>query len=157
MDNTLRHGLLGQRGERRRGQGRQPQRAPLHGARPRVGRGESGRTTTTGAGSRTYNHYSWGWAWAGNTPHKLWKRYTWLGGTRTPLIVHWPGRVAQPGTVRPQFSHAVDLLPTILGRPGIEVPDAVDGVPQQQVDGASLLPALDDPAPPRSTTRSTSR
>ena len=42
-------------------------------------------------GFSTYNHYSWAWAWAGNTPHKLWKRYTWLGGTRTPLIVHWPG------------------------------------------------------------------
>ena len=39
-----------------------------------------------------YNHYSWGWAWAGNTPLRLWKRYTWLGGTRTPLIVHWPRR-----------------------------------------------------------------
>ena len=43
-------------------------------------------------GFSTYNHYSWGWAWAGNTPHKLWKRYTWLGGTRTPLIVHWGSR-----------------------------------------------------------------
>ena len=51
-------------------------------------------------GFTTYNHYSWGWAWAGNTPHRLWKRYTWLGGTRTPLIVHWPGHVARPGVVR---------------------------------------------------------
>ena len=41
-------------------------------------------------GPATYNHYSWAWAWAGNTPLRLWKRYTWLGGTRTPLIVHWP-------------------------------------------------------------------
>ena len=56
-------------------------------------------------GFTTYNHYSWAWAWAGNTPHKLWKRYTWLGGTRTPLIVHWPGRIARPGTVRAQFAH----------------------------------------------------
>ena len=43
-------------------------------------------------GFGTYNHYSWAWAWAGNTPMRLWKRYTWLGGTRTPLIVHWPAR-----------------------------------------------------------------
>jgi arylsulfatase A-like enzyme len=96
-------------------------------------------------GFTTYNHYSWGWAWAGNTPHKLWKRYTWLGGTRTPLILHWPGRVARPGTVRPQFSHAIDLLPTIMEAAGLELPDAVDGVPQQEVDGASLLPTLNDP------------
>ena len=59
--------------------------------------------------------------------------------------MHWGGRVAQPGTVRPQFSHAIDLMPTIMAAAGLEVPDEVDGVAQQRVDGASLLPALDDP------------
>ena len=97
-------------------------------------------------GFSTYNHYSWAWAWAGNTPHKLWKRYTWLGGTRTPLIVHWPGRVAEPGTVRSQFAHVIDLMPTIMAAAGLEAPDEVDGVAQQPVDGASLLSALEDPA-----------
>jgi arylsulfatase A-like enzyme len=97
-------------------------------------------------GFSTYNHYSWAWAWAGNTPHKLWKRYTWLGGTRTPLIVHWPGRVAAPGTVRSQFTHVIDLMPTILGAIGLEPPEQVDGVVQQAVDGTSLLAALEDPA-----------
>jgi len=95
-------------------------------------------------GFSTYNHYSWAWAWAGNTPHKLWKRYTWLGGTRTPLIVHWPGRVAQPGTVRAQFAHVIDLMPTILAAAGIEAPSSVDGVGQQRIDGASLLTTLED-------------
>jgi len=98
-------------------------------------------------GPRTYNHYSWGWAWAGNTPMRLWKRYTWLGGTRTPLVVHWPERIASPG-VRGQFAHVVDLMPTILGAAGIEPPAAVDGVTQQPIDGASLLGTLDDPTAP---------
>ena len=97
-------------------------------------------------GFTTYNHYSWAWAWAGNTPHKLWKRYTWLGGTRTPLIVQWPGRVAAPGTVRSQFVHVIDLMPTVLDAVGIALPDEIDGVRQQAVDGASLRPILDDPA-----------
>ena len=97
-------------------------------------------------GFSTYNHYSWAWAWAGNTPHKLWKRYTWLGGTRTPLIVQWPGRIAQPGRVRSQFTHVVDLLPTILEAVGIDPPKQVDGVPQQVMNGTSLLAALEDPA-----------
>ena len=99
-------------------------------------------------GFTTYNHYSWAWAWAGNTPHKLWKRYNWLGGTRTPLIVHWPGRIARPGTVRAQFAHVIDLMPTIMGAAGLAIPDEVDGVAQQSVDGVSLLPTLEDPAAP---------
>jgi arylsulfatase A-like enzyme len=97
-------------------------------------------------GFSTYNHYSWAWAWAGNTPHKLWKRYTWLGGTRTPLIAHWPRGIAEPGTIRSQFCHVIDLAPTILAAVGLEMPDVVDGVPQQVVDGQSLLGALEDPA-----------
>ena len=96
-------------------------------------------------GHTTYNHYSWGWAWAGNTPHRLWKRYTWLGGTRTPLIVHWPGHVARPGAVRPQFTHAIDLMPTVLEAAGLAAPEQVDGVAQQPVEGLSLMPALGDP------------
>ncbi|MEU4999179.1 arylsulfatase [Streptomyces sp. NPDC021622] len=96
-------------------------------------------------GPATYPHYAWGWAWAGNTPLRLWKRYTWLGGTRAPLIAHWPRRVPDPGAIRPAFTHAVDLMPTILDACGVEAPTEVDGVPQQPVDGRSLLGVLGDP------------
>jgi len=99
-------------------------------------------------GFTSYSHYSWAWAWAGNTPHKLWKRYTWLGGTRTPLIAHWGGRIAQPGAVRGQFAHAIDLMPTVMAAAGLEIPETVDGVAQQPVDGVNLLPVLEDPATP---------
>ncbi|MBA2327935.1 MAG: arylsulfatase [Actinobacteria bacterium] len=104
-------------------------------------------------GFRAYNHYAWGWAWAGNTPLRLWKRYTWLGGVRTPLVVHWPGGVGAPGQVRPQFCHAVDLLPTVLDATGVTAPASVDGVAQQPIDGASLVPTFADAAgaSPRST------
>jgi len=99
-------------------------------------------------GPKTYNHYSWAWAWAGNTPFRLWKRYTWLGGTRTPLIVHWPAGIADDarGQVRTQFAHVIDLMPTVLDAIGLEPPAAVDGVTQQPVDGASLRPTFDDAA-----------
>jgi len=99
-------------------------------------------------GFHTYPHYSWAWAWAGNTPLRLWKRYAWLGGTRTPLIVHWPGRTAAPGAVRQQFCHVIDLMPTILEACGVAVPDTVDGVTQQRVDGASLMTTFADPDAP---------
>lgn len=104
-------------------------------------------------GFRAYNHYAWGWAWAGNTPLRLWKRYTWLGGVRTPLVVRWPRALDARGEVREQFCHAIDVMPTVLDAVGLELPDAVDGVTQAPRDGASLLPMLRDadaPAP-RST------
>lgn len=96
-------------------------------------------------GPRAYNHYPWGWAWAGNTPLRLWKRFTWLGGVRTPLVIRAPGVIPDPGAVRPQFCHAVDLAPTVYELAGIEVPEVVDGVPQQPVDGAGLRRVLTDP------------
>jgi arylsulfatase A-like enzyme len=99
-------------------------------------------------GPRTYNHYSWGWAWAGNTPFRLWKRYTWLGGTRTPLIVHWPKGIQARGEIRSAFVHVTDLFPTVLEAAGIDAPAEVDGVVQQPVDGASIQRTWADPAAP---------
>ncbi len=101
-------------------------------------------------GFRSYNHYSWGWAWAGNTPFRLWKRYTWLGGVRTPLVVHWPAGIGARGAIRSQFCHVADLAPTVLDLCGVEVPDVVDGVSQQPLDGATLRSTFSDedmPAP----------
>jgi arylsulfatase len=99
-------------------------------------------------GFRAYNHYAWGWAWAGNAPFRLWKRYTWLGGVRTPLIVHWPRRLEAPGAVRAQFCHAVDIMPTVVDAAGIEQPATVDGERQQPVDGVSLVPTFADAGAP---------
>lgn len=95
-------------------------------------------------GFRSYNHYSWGWAWAGNTPLRLWKRYAWLGGSRTPLVVHWPAGIASRGEIRSQFSHVVDITPTILDVCGAEVPERFGGVEQEHPDGVSLRPTFDD-------------
>lgn len=103
-------------------------------------------------GHRAYNHYAWGWAWAGNTPFRLWKRYTWLGGVRVPLVVHWPAASLRPAGVRGQFAHAVDVMPTVLEACGVPPPATVDGVEQQPMAGASLMATLHDeeaPAPRR--------
>ncbi len=99
-------------------------------------------------GFRGYHHYAWGWAWAGNTPLRLWKRYAWLGGTRTPMVVHWPDGIAAKGEIRSQFCHIVDLMPTILDVCGVGVPNAVDGVTQQPMDGSSIASTFDDAAAP---------
>ncbi len=96
-------------------------------------------------GDRHYNHYAWGWAWAGNTPFRLWKRYAWLGGTRTPLIVQWPHGIGARGEVRDQFCHVVDLAPTILDCVGVQSPSVVDGTAQLAFDGASLRDSFASP------------
>jgi arylsulfatase len=74
----------------------------------------------------------------------LWKRYAWLGGTRTPLVVHWPHGCAARGEVRSQFCHAVDVLPTVLDAAGVDLPEVVGGVSQSALDGASLRATFDD-------------
>jgi arylsulfatase A-like enzyme len=93
-------------------------------------------------GPEHYNHYPFGWAWAGNAPLRLWKRYAWLGGVRTPLVVRWGDRVVDPGAVRPQFAHAVDIFSTVLDAAGVTPPEVVDGVQQQPIDGTSMLPSF---------------
>ena len=41
-------------------------------------------------------HYAAGWAWAGNAPFDWGKQVaSHLGGTRNPMVVHWPGGIAR--------------------------------------------------------------
>jgi arylsulfatase A-like enzyme len=104
-------------------------------------------------GFRSYSHYPWGWAWAGNTPFWLWKKFTWLGGVRTPLLVQWPNGITAAGGVRSQFCHAVDVLPTVLDVCGVDAPRTIDGIDQLSFDGASIADTFaSEGAPsPRST------
>ncbi len=105
-------------------------------------------------GFRSSGHFPWGWALAGNTPLRRWKRYTYEGGVRDPLIVSWPaGLAGRDGELRRQYCHAVDVMPTILDLLGIDPPEALDHVPQMSLDGATLRDALDraDAPDPRTT------
>jgi arylsulfatase len=92
----------------------------------------------------TYNHYPTGWACAFNTPFKLWKRYAnWEGGTADPMIVSWPNRISKTGTRR-QYTHAVDIVPTIYESLGIDPPEVVKGYTQHPIEGVSFASAFDD-------------
>ena len=94
-------------------------------------------------GPSTNPHYPVGWAWAGNTPFQWGKRVaSHLGGTRDPMVLSWPGHIADPGTTRSQYTHVVDVLPTVLDAAHIPAPISVNGVVQQPVDGISFLPTL---------------
>jgi len=89
-------------------------------------------------------HYPWGWALAGNTPFRRWKRYTFEGGVRDPLIVSWPGGLEGAGEVRDHYVHVVDLMPTVLDLVGIDAPTTRKGIDQMSIDGTSIRPVLTD-------------
>ncbi|MFP4501088.1 MAG: sulfatase-like hydrolase/transferase [Candidatus Hydrogenedentota bacterium] len=82
------------------------------------------------------------WANAQNTPFKRYKRWNYEGGISTPLIAHWPARVA-PGTMTGQMGHVVDIMATCLELAGADYPDEYAGHPVQPLVGKSLVPVFD--------------
>lgn len=97
----------------------------------------------------SYNHYSVGWAWAMNAPLQWTKQVAshW-GGTRNGTIVHWPNGITDPGGLRSQFSHVIDLAPTILEAAGLPEPIMVNGVQQSPMEGTSMLYSFNDAEAP---------
>jgi arylsulfatase len=94
-------------------------------------------------GPMTYESYPAGFSWAMNTPLRWTKQFaSMLGGIRNGMILSWPGHVAHPGSVCAQFSHLIDIAPTLLDAAHLPAPKAVLGVNQKPMDGESLLPSL---------------
>ena len=92
-------------------------------------------------------HYAAAWAWAGNTPFRWGKQVgSHLGGTRNPMILHWPAHITDQGGLRSQFAHVIDVAPTVLDVAGIPVPRTVDGIEQEPMHGASFVSSLTDGA-----------
>ena len=85
---------------------------------------------------RAYNHYAVGWAHAMCTPYQWTKQVAshW-GGTRNGTIVHWPNGIAAKGELRHQFSHVIDVAPTVLEAAGLPEPTFVNGVQQIPYEG----------------------
>ena len=100
-------------------------------------------------GEGSYGHYAVGWAWAMDTPYQWTKQVAshW-GGTRNGTIVHWPTGIADKGGERNQFSHVIDLAPTVLEAAGIPEPTMVNGVLQSPYEGTSMLYSFNNAAAP---------
>ena len=90
-------------------------------------------------------HYASAWAWAGNAPFQWGKQVaSHLGGTRNGMVVSWPQRIRDAGGLRSQFTHCIDIGPTILEAAGIPEPKVVDGIAQKPMEGTSFLYSFDD-------------
>jgi arylsulfatase A-like enzyme/uncharacterized membrane protein len=97
-------------------------------------------------GEHTAPHVAAAWAHAGNTPFQWGKQMaSHLGGTRNPMVVSWPDRLKPDTDMRTQFTHCIDIAPTVLEAAGIPEPTHVDGIEQEPMDGTSFLYTLNDP------------
>jgi arylsulfatase A-like enzyme/uncharacterized membrane protein len=93
----------------------------------------------------TAPHVAAAWAWAGNTPFQWGKQMaSHLGGTRNPMVVAWRGHIRPGGDLRSQFTHCIDIAPTVLEAAGIPEPTSVDGIGQEPMDGTSFVYSFDD-------------
>ena len=104
---------------------------------------------------RTYNHYPVGWAHAMDTPFQWTKQVaSHFGGTRNGMCLSWPNRIKARHEIRSQFTHVIDIVPTILEAVGVQAPLILDGTTQKPLEGVSMVYTFDDAkAPTRHNTQ----
>ncbi len=105
----------------------------------------------------TFPHYAAEWAWAMDTPFKWVKQVaSHFGGTAQGMVMSWPGHIKDTGGIRRQFSHLIDIVPTILAATDIPAPGMIDGIKQKPIEGVSMSYTWDKAnanAPSRHTTQ----
>jgi arylsulfatase len=90
--------------------------------------------------AETYPHMAAGWAVALDTPFGWMKQVASdFGGTRNGMVVHWPKGIKAKNEIRTQFSHVIDVAPTVLQAAGLPEPKVVNGTRQIPMEGKSLL------------------
>jgi arylsulfatase len=96
-------------------------------------------------GPETYPHMAAGWAVAFDTPYQWTKQMgSDFGGTKVGMAVRWPRGIKSKGELRTQFSHVIDVAPTILNAAGLPEPKTVNGTPQRPMDGVSMVYSFDN-------------
>jgi arylsulfatase A-like enzyme len=100
-------------------------------------------------GPETYPHMASGWAVGLNAPFGWMKQVpSDFGGTRNGMAVSWPKGIKARDGVRSQFSHVIDVAPTILQAIGLPEPKRVNGVQQIPMHGTSLVYTFEAPKAP---------
>jgi arylsulfatase len=101
----------------------------------------------------TSPNYPLGWSQACNTPFRYWKSdANSEGATHNPLIVHYPNGISDKGSIRSQYTHVSDILPTTIELTGITPPELINGYVQRPFHGISFAYAFQDAnAPSRHT------
>ena len=90
----------------------------------------------------TYQSYGVAWANLSNTPFRLYKHWTHEGGVSTPLLMHWPHGIKNPGEIRHTPGQLPDIMATILDITQTEYPQEYDGNAIFPLEGRSLSPVF---------------
>jgi arylsulfatase len=93
----------------------------------------------------TYPHMAAGWSVAFDSPFSWMKQVASdFGGTRNGMVVSWPKGIKAKNEMRTQFSHVIDVAPTILEAAKLPEPKVVDGTPQIPMEGVSMVYTFDN-------------
>jgi arylsulfatase A-like enzyme len=96
-------------------------------------------------GPNTYPHYAAGWAVAMDSPFSYTKQVASdFGGTRNGIVISWPKGIKAKGEIRSQFTHVIDIAPTVYEACKIPAPKTVDGIQQDPIEGTSMLYSFDN-------------
>jgi arylsulfatase A-like enzyme len=96
-------------------------------------------------GPNTYPHFAAGWAVAMDAPFSYTKQVASdFGGTRNGVVIRWPKGIKAKGEIRSQFTHAIDIAPTVFEACKIPAPAMVNGIKQDPIEGTSMLYSFDD-------------
>ena len=95
----------------------------------------------------TYQSYGYPWANVSNTPFRLYKHFVHEGGISSPLIVHWPAKLKNPGTWTDQHGHLIDIMASSLDAAGANYPSEFNGNAVTPFEGKSLLPTVTEGTP----------
>ena len=98
-------------------------------------------------GPNTYPHYAAGWAVAMDAPFSYTKQVASdFGGTRNGMVIRWPKGIKGKGEIRSQFSHVIDIAPTVYEVCKVPAPKTVNGIEQDPIEGKSLVYSFNDSA-----------
>jgi arylsulfatase A-like enzyme len=96
-------------------------------------------------GPETYPLMAAGWAVAFDSPFAWMKQVpSDFGGTRNGMVVSWPKGIKAKNELRTQFSHVIDVAPTVLQAIGLPEPKSVNGVVQVPMAGTSMVYTFED-------------
>ena len=88
----------------------------------------------------SYYLYDASWATVGNTPLRHYKQTQHEGGISSPLIVNWPGKIANPGSWEASPGHLIDLMATCIDVGDASYPTNYIGEAIEPLQGKTLLP-----------------